>query len=111
MREVEIRDYAWQLLDADGDKAVVEAVQRARICEEQVLGGEGAMPQPSFNPRENTAGAAVTDLDDETISEILVSQPTLSELREVAAWGRDEDNMIIRIAIRNLVCRRRFSTY
>ena len=33
--EIEIHDYARQLLEAHGDMAVVEAAQRARACEEQ----------------------------------------------------------------------------
>ena len=33
--EIEIHDYARQLLEAHGDMAVVEAAQRACACEEQ----------------------------------------------------------------------------
>lgn len=33
MREVEIQDYARQLLEAHGEMAVVEAAQKARTCE------------------------------------------------------------------------------
>ena len=40
MGEVEVHDYARQLLDAHGDKAVSEAAQRARACEEQGRRGE-----------------------------------------------------------------------
>jgi hypothetical protein len=35
MREIEIQDYARQLLDAHGDKAVAEAAQKACACEEK----------------------------------------------------------------------------
>ena len=51
------------------------------------------------------------DIDDETLREVLSLQPTLAELKEVAAWGRDEDSIIIRIALRNLVGQRVYSTY
>ena len=33
MREIDIHDYARQLLDAHGDKAVAEAAHRASACE------------------------------------------------------------------------------
>jgi hypothetical protein len=35
MREIEIQDYARQLLESRGAKAVVEAAQMARACEEK----------------------------------------------------------------------------
>jgi hypothetical protein len=35
MQEIDIHDYARQLLDAHGEKAVVEAAQKARTLEEQ----------------------------------------------------------------------------
>ena len=35
MREIEIQDYARQLLEAHGEQAVVEAAQKARACEEK----------------------------------------------------------------------------
>ncbi len=35
MREMEIQSYAQQLLEAHGDKAVVEAAQKTRTLEEQ----------------------------------------------------------------------------
>jgi len=35
MDEINIHDYARQLLDAHGDKAVAEAAQKARACEQQ----------------------------------------------------------------------------
>jgi hypothetical protein len=35
MREIEIYDYARQLLEAHGDKAVIEAAQKACACEEK----------------------------------------------------------------------------
>jgi hypothetical protein len=35
MREIEIQDYARQLLDAHGEKAVAEAAQKAIACEEK----------------------------------------------------------------------------
>jgi hypothetical protein len=35
MQEIEIHDYARQLFDARGDKAVVEAAQKARSLEER----------------------------------------------------------------------------
>ena len=35
MREIEIQDYARQLLEAHGGMAVVEAAQKARACEEK----------------------------------------------------------------------------
>jgi len=35
MQETEIQDYARQLFEAHGDKAVVEAAQKARSFEEQ----------------------------------------------------------------------------
>ena len=35
MQEIDVHDYARQLLDARGDKAVVEAAQKARVLEEQ----------------------------------------------------------------------------
>jgi hypothetical protein len=35
MREIEIQDYARQLFEAHGDKAVVEAAQKARSFEEK----------------------------------------------------------------------------
>jgi regulator of protease activity HflC (stomatin/prohibitin superfamily) len=35
MQEMEIQDYARQLLDAHGDKAQVEAAQKARAFEEK----------------------------------------------------------------------------
>jgi hypothetical protein len=35
MREIEIQDYARQLLEAHGEQAVVEAAQRACACEEK----------------------------------------------------------------------------
>ena len=35
MQEIDIHDYARQLLDAHGDKAVVEAAQKARALEQQ----------------------------------------------------------------------------
>jgi hypothetical protein len=35
MGEIEIHDYARQLLDAHGEMAVVEAAQKARSCEEK----------------------------------------------------------------------------
>jgi hypothetical protein len=35
MRETEIQDYARQLLEAHGDKAVAEAAHKALACEEQ----------------------------------------------------------------------------
>ena len=34
MREIEIQDYARQLLEAHGEMAVVEAAQKACACEE-----------------------------------------------------------------------------
>lgn len=34
MREIEIQDYARQLLEAHGARAVVEAAQKACVCEE-----------------------------------------------------------------------------
>ncbi len=34
MREIEIQDYARQLLEAHGEMAVVEAARKACICEE-----------------------------------------------------------------------------
>jgi hypothetical protein len=42
MQEVDIQDYARQLLEAHGDKAVVEAAQKARALEEQ---GKGEQAQ------------------------------------------------------------------
>lgn len=50
-------------------------------------------------------------LSNEVISEILALRPTLADLDEVAAWGRNEDAMIIYLAIRNLVSQRRYATY
>jgi len=38
MREIDVHDYAWQLLEAHGDKAVAEAAQKACALEKQ---GEG----------------------------------------------------------------------
>ena len=38
--EMEIYDYARQLLEAHGDMAVVEAAQKARDCEEKGQGEE-----------------------------------------------------------------------
>ncbi|HYY36445.1 MAG TPA: hypothetical protein VE801_01805 [Xanthobacteraceae bacterium] len=35
MKEIDIHDYARQLLDAHGDKAVVEAAQKACTLEQQ----------------------------------------------------------------------------
>jgi len=35
MREIEIQDYARQLLEAHGEQAVVEAAQRACACAEK----------------------------------------------------------------------------
>jgi len=35
MREIEIQDYARQLLDAHGEKALSEAAQKACACEEK----------------------------------------------------------------------------
>jgi Ala-tRNA(Pro) deacylase len=35
MRETEIHEYAWRLLEAHGDKAIAEVAQRACACEEQ----------------------------------------------------------------------------
>jgi hypothetical protein len=35
MREIELQDYARQLLEAHGEKAVVEAAQKACACEEK----------------------------------------------------------------------------
>jgi len=35
MQEIDIHDYARQLLDAHGDKGVVEAAQKARALEQQ----------------------------------------------------------------------------
>jgi hypothetical protein len=35
MQEVDIQDYARQLFEAHGDKAVAEAAQKARALEEQ----------------------------------------------------------------------------
>lgn len=35
MQETDIQDYARQLLEAHGDKAVAEAAQKARALEEQ----------------------------------------------------------------------------
>ena len=35
MREIEIQDYARQLLDAHGEKAIAEAAQKACACEEK----------------------------------------------------------------------------
>jgi hypothetical protein len=35
LRETDIQDYARQLLDAHGDKAVAEAAQKALACKEQ----------------------------------------------------------------------------
>jgi hypothetical protein len=35
MREIDVQDYARQLWDAHGDKAVVEAAQKACVCEER----------------------------------------------------------------------------
>jgi hypothetical protein len=35
MREIEIQDYARQLLDAHGDRALAEAAQKACACEER----------------------------------------------------------------------------
>ena len=35
MQEIDVHDYARQLLDAHGEKAVVEAAQKARTLEEQ----------------------------------------------------------------------------
>jgi hypothetical protein len=35
MQEIDIRDYARQLLDAHGDRAVVEAAQKASALEQQ----------------------------------------------------------------------------
>ena len=35
MQEIEIHDYARQLLEAHGDKAVAEAAQKACACETQ----------------------------------------------------------------------------
>jgi len=35
MREIEIQDYARQLLEAHGEQAVVEAAQKACDCEEK----------------------------------------------------------------------------
>jgi hypothetical protein len=33
--EIEIHDYARQLLEAHGEKAIVEAAQKARACDQQ----------------------------------------------------------------------------
>jgi hypothetical protein len=35
MGEIEVHDYARQLLEAHGDRAVAEAAQKARACEQQ----------------------------------------------------------------------------
>jgi hypothetical protein len=35
MREIEVQDYARQLLEAHGPAAVAEAAQKARACEEK----------------------------------------------------------------------------
>ena len=35
MQEVEIHDYARQLLEAHGDKAIAEAAQKAVACEQR----------------------------------------------------------------------------
>jgi len=35
MREIDIHDYARRLLDAHGFKAIAEAAQKARTCEER----------------------------------------------------------------------------
>jgi hypothetical protein len=35
MREIEVQDYARQLLEAHGAAAVAEAAQKARACEEK----------------------------------------------------------------------------
>jgi hypothetical protein len=35
MREIEVHEYARQLLEAHGDKAVAEVAQKACACEEQ----------------------------------------------------------------------------
>jgi hypothetical protein len=35
MRETEIQDYARQLFDAHGDKALIEAAQKVRLFEEK----------------------------------------------------------------------------
>ena len=35
MQEIDVHDYARQLLDARGDKAVAEDAQKARVLEEQ----------------------------------------------------------------------------
>jgi hypothetical protein len=35
MREIEIQDYARQLLDAHGENAIAEAAQKACACEEK----------------------------------------------------------------------------
>jgi hypothetical protein len=35
LQEIEIHDYARQLLEAHGGKAVAEAAQKARACEKQ----------------------------------------------------------------------------
>jgi hypothetical protein len=43
MGEIEIHDYARQLLEAHGEMAVVEAVQKACSCEE---GGQTERPKP-----------------------------------------------------------------
>jgi regulator of protease activity HflC (stomatin/prohibitin superfamily) len=40
MQEAEIQDYARQLLDAHGDKALAEAAQKARSFEEKGNAGE-----------------------------------------------------------------------
>jgi hypothetical protein len=38
MREIEIQDYARQLFEAHGDKAIAEAAQKACNCEEKGQG-------------------------------------------------------------------------
>ena len=35
MREIDVHDYAWQLLEAHGDKAVAEAARKACMLESQ----------------------------------------------------------------------------
>ncbi len=42
MREAEIAEYARQLREAHGDKAVAEAAQNARVCGEQGKSEEAA---------------------------------------------------------------------
>ena len=50
------------------------------------------------------------DIDDQMLQEMLSWRPTLTEVREVAAWARNEDDIVIQIAVRNLVAQR-YVTY